>query len=347
MSIIAAAAVLLAGCNSVSKTTLLTGTVDENGPSAIMITVPGIGLDTTVALTDGQFKVEIPTDTKAYGRLACGDYHMLFIPDGTNIDFDFVGATDEFPPVVTSSKPSKSIQERLNKVKSGLDEFYKEYSEKQDWTPEEEKEFMDRYNKYSVDAAKANKDNAISLLMVQGLVGELDNDEMSNLLAELSPEIAATPEIVSLKESLEAAKKTAEGQKFTDFEIQQPDGSVKKLSDYVGNGKYVLADFWASWCGPCKREIPFIKAAYDKYHGDNFNVVSIAVWDKPEDTAKAAEEHGVVWDQIVNAQKVPTDLYGIEGIPHLILFGPDGTILKRGEVLRGESLDKTLSEYLK
>jgi len=206
---------------------------------------------------------------------------------------------------------------------------------------------MDRYNKYSVDAAKANKDNAISLLMVQGLVGELDNDEMSNLLAELSPEIAATPEIVSLKESLEAAKKTAEGQKFTDFEIQQPDGSVKKLSDYVGNGKYVLADFWASWCGPCKREIPFIKAAYDKYHGDNFNVVSIAVWDKPEDTAKAAEEHGVVWDQIVNAQKVPTDLYGIEGIPHLILFGPDGTILKRGEVLRGESLDKTLSEYLK
>ena len=66
----------------------------------------------------------------------------------------------------------------------------------------------------------------------------------------------------------------------------------------------------------------------------------------PEDTAKAAEEHGVVWNQIVNAQKTPTDIYGIEGIPHLILFGPDGTIVKRGDALRGEGLDAFLSSIL-
>ena len=139
---------------------------------------------------------------------------------------------------------------------------------------------------------------------------------------------------------------TEEGSMFTDFEIEQPDGSIAKLSDYVGKGKYILVDFWASWCGPCKREIPNIKAAYEKYTGDKFDVLSVAVWDKPEDTAKAAAEHGVTWNQIVNAQKIPTDIYGIEGIPHLILFGPDGTILKRGEVLRGDGLEETLKKYL-
>jgi thiol-disulfide isomerase/thioredoxin len=139
---------------------------------------------------------------------------------------------------------------------------------------------------------------------------------------------------------------TQEGAMFTDFEAVQPDGSVAKLSDYVGKGKYILVDFWASWCGPCKREIPNIKAAWNKYKGDKFDVLSVAVWDKPEDTAKAAEEHGVVWNQIVNAQKTPTDIYGIEGIPHLILFGPDGTIVKRGDALRGEGLDAFLSSIL-
>ncbi|MCR5519626.1 MAG: TlpA family protein disulfide reductase [Bacteroidales bacterium] len=139
---------------------------------------------------------------------------------------------------------------------------------------------------------------------------------------------------------------TDEGAMFTDFEIAQPDGSVAKLSDYVGKGKYILVDFWASWCGPCKREIPNIKAAWEKYKGDKFDVLSVAVWDKVEDTAVAAKELGVEWNQIVNAQQVPTDIYGIEGIPHLILFGPDGTIVKRGDALRGPGLDEVLSAIL-
>ena len=68
------------------------------------------------------------------------------------------------------------------------------------------------------------------------------------------------------------------------------------------------------------------------------------MWDKPEDTAKAAAEHGVVWSQIINAQKIPTDIYGIEGIPHIMLVGPDGTILKRD--LRGADIEKAVAEAL-
>lgn len=149
-------------------------------------------------------------------------------------------------------------------------------------------------------------------------------------------------------EAVDALSATAEGKPFVDFTIVQDandsEGSTVSLSDYVGKGKYILVDFWASWCGPCRREIPNIAAVYDKYAGDDFDVLSVAVWDKPEDTKAAATEHGVVWNQIINAQQIPTDAYGIEGIPQIMLFGPDGTILKRD--LRGEGIEAEVSKHI-
>ena len=131
---------------------------------------------------------------------------------------------------------------------------------------------------------------------------------------------------------------------FTDFEAEY-DGKVQRLSDYVGKGKYVLVDFWASWCGPCRGEIPTIIELYNKYAGDKFEVLGVATWDEPEDTKKAIEELGIKYPQIMNAQKAGSDAYGIEGIPQIILFGPDGTILKRD--LRGEEMVKAVEEALK
>ena len=133
---------------------------------------------------------------------------------------------------------------------------------------------------------------------------------------------------------------------FADFEAVQPDGKTVKFSDYVGRGKYILVDFFASWCGPCMMEIPYLKAAYEKYHGDNFDIVGVAISDAPENTARAVEANQIPWNIIYNAQKTPAQLYEFNSIPQIFLFGPDGRLLKR-EGLRGDDMDGALAEFLK
>ena len=112
----------------------------------------------------------------------------------------------------------------------------------------------------------------------------------------------------------------------------------------MGKGKYALVDFWASWCGPCRKEIPNLKAAAKKY-AKKLTVVGVATWDKPEDTKKAIKELGIEYPQILNAQQIGSDAYGIIGVPEILLISPDGKIVARG--LRGKQIDDVIAEQLK
>ena len=154
------------------------------------------------------------------------------------------------------------------------------------------------------------------------------------------------PDIVREHERLEQLERTAIGAMFTDFTIEHgnADGSPVSLSDYVGKGKYVLVDFWASWCGPCKEEMPVLKEVYERFKGDKFEIVGIAVSDKRADTEAIVPQLGITWPVIYDAQSIPTEIYGVNAIPHIILFGPDGRIVARE--LRGEKIAETLSPLL-
>ncbi len=143
-----------------------------------------------------------------------------------------------------------------------------------------------------------------------------------------------------------AQRETAKGKHFVDIAGKSVNGELVQLSDYAGKGKYVLVDFWASWCGPCRAEAKnTLKPLYEKYGGDErFEIVGVATWEDADRTLKALPELGYKWPQIIGAGKTPMEKYGFDGIPMIILIGPDGTILERN--IRGESIVEAIEKNL-
>ena len=189
-----------------------------------------------------------------------------------------------------------------------------------------------------------HKDDAVAiplLLMLDSSMLEPDTSLLA-LIGQLSEEAQHHPHVAKVKEKTEMLlTRPKEGDMFKDFAVQYEDKTTR-LSDYVGQGKYVLVDFWASWCGPCRQEIPNLIALYEKYMEKKFLMLGVATQDNPEASQKAIDEMQIPYPQILNTQKIATDIYGIDALPETILFSPDGTILARG--LCGEELEKKLAE---
>lgn len=194
-----------------------------------------------------------------------------------------------------------------------------------------------------------NKDNMIGAYILTMVASQFYPTFAE--LDQVVKEVKYAGSLVSIKRTLsglEMAEATSAGKMFVDFEGLNTEGGASKLSDYVGKGKYVLVDFWASWCGPCKREIPNILELHNKFSGDKFIVLGVNVSDKEDSFKKALIDEGIVYPQIF----VPKDnkdnavnMYGIGSIPQIMVFGPDGTILKRD--LRGEEMKKFVEELMK
>lgn len=192
---------------------------------------------------------------------------------------------------------------------------------------------------------RANPDNLVGALALEDL-SYVDTSRFLSLRPLLSRPMQEFYLVQSAYDAIQLESRTAQGRPFTDYLIPggNPDGTDVSLSAYVGKGRYILLDHWASWCGPCKKEMPFIRKTWEAFHGDRFEVVSIAVNDKREDTEKALLALDMPWPQIFNAQRIPVEIYGVKAIPHLILFGPDGTILRRG--IRGDEIYEAVAGVL-
>lgn len=205
-------------------------------------------------------------------------------------------------------------------------------------------ELQSEFQKTVSDFLAANENNAIGFYLLMQQIMEMDSDQLEAAVAQY-PMLAGSKRVEKLRSDFRHRRETSAGNMFKDFEITQPDGTVKKLSDYVGKGKYTIVDFWASWCGPCIRATRTLKQLYETYNNDGkLDFLGVAVWDEPQNTLDAIESHELPWPQILNAQSVPTELYGIPGIPCIILFDPDGRIVFRD--LQGQELIDATNQAL-
>ncbi len=130
-------------------------------------------------------------------------------------------------------------------------------------------------------------------------------------------------------------------------DFTQADPAGKPFKSAALRGKYVLVDFWASWCGPCRAENPNVLKAYNAYKGKNFTVLGVSLDDKADRWKKAIEEDGMPWQQVSDLKGWKNEVsnyYGIHGIPSNFLIDPQGNILAKD--LRGVALQRKLAEVI-
>lgn len=234
------------------------------------------------------------------------------------------------------------LNDRYNQIGDELGKIVKTYQEaaqKNDTIAAQAA--YDEYYRQAERLMLENIDNPVGLSLFMDQAYEMEPAELAATV-EKYPQLKKSKRVGKLLEANKRKALTQPGNKFADFEVVD-NGVTHKLSDVVGKGKPVLVDFWASWCGPCRAEMPNLKKIYSKY-GDALKVLGVAVWDKPDDTAQAVKSLELPWEIWANGQTAPTDVYGISGIPCIVVFDGDGTIRIRDKV--GAELEAALEELM-
>ncbi len=192
------------------------------------------------------------------------------------------------------------------------------------------------------------KDNIQNVAGAHSLVNYqkyFNPQEVAQLMARI-PEQYQSESLLSLRREMETKQRTAIGQPFTDFTMFTPDGKELSVADVARNNKVVMIDFWASWCGPCKMEMPHVKAAYEKYKNKGFEILGVSL-DHPGDSwEKAIKSWELPWLHISDLKAWKCEgaaLYGVTAIPATVLI-QDGKIVARN--LRGEDISRKLEELL-
>lgn len=149
-----------------------------------------------------------------------------------------------------------------------------------------------------------------------------------------------------VREIYDIKAQTAVGQRYKDIKANTPEGAELAVSDVIGGAKVLMIDFWASWCGPCRAEMPHVKAAYERFHAQGFDIIGVSLDQDAEDWKQAIADLGMEWPQISDLKGWEcegADIYGVRSIPATVLI-KDGIIVARD--LRGEKLAEKVEELL-
>jgi peroxiredoxin len=256
-------------------------------------------------------------------------------------------AHTEFKALVAQQKP---YNERLTVLYQDWSKFNKEKNKA------EQKKVEDKIDAVNVELkdnvyyayVKAKPNSPVALYALKQYAGwDIDGDKVDPLFQTLPASVQQWPSAVALKEQIDIAKKTGIGKMAMDFTQNDTLGNPVSLSSF--KGKYVLVDFWASWCGPCRAENPNVVRVFNQYKDNGFTVLGVSL-DRPnakDKWLKAINDDQLTWTHVSDLKYWDNEVakqYGIKAIPQNLLINPQGVIVAKN--LRGEELEAKLGEVL-
>ena len=222
-------------------------------------------------------------------------------------------------------------------------------------TPEEQQKGMEaidklnqRFSRMVINICEKNIRNEFGYFLLTYYPDELIDQQSRSRLIKLLPEdMRKREQIRVMEQGLEASAKTAEGATIPDFSQPAPDGTSLSIMSEVSQHRITIIDFWASWCGPCRQEIPSVIELYKKYKDKGLGIVGVSLDNDKDAWLTAIKQLNMAWPQMSDQNdwgNSVAKLFNITSIPHTIVVDQQGKILRHG--LRGEALANFVAEQL-